>query len=516
MSDFQDSFSLAGLEYCTVRDYVRMFSRRKWFISVTTFTVALATAVVVYFLPNVYKATTVILIEPQKVPDYYVNSSTVSTNVADRVAMLRQEILSETRLNQIIDEMHLYPKIKKENREKAVRGMQKNISVSVTSSNRQKDLDAFSISYTDANPVVAAEVANRLASLFIEDNIQAREQSILGTTDFLSKEVEDAQKDLKEKEDQITALKTKYAGELPESEMLHVEALNTLQPEIQSEKDAIAKLEQQKIELQSQLSTVPTAKDPPEVATLRAQLSQLNSQLDEMRSRYGPSYPDVIKENIEIRALQKRIEDARKTAVTANQTDAAPASPADRTLESQIAALNAEILKHQQKEQEVEAQVTLHESELGGIPLFQQQMSSLTRDYDAAEDHYKHLLDRKFSADMAADLEVRQKGERFEILDPAQVPANPDSPNRPLLNLGGLAAGLLMGFAGALGLQLLDPSVQTEREIINQLRAPVFAEVLWLPSEAIERQELRRAIFAGATSATMAAAYSILMFVTWR
>jgi polysaccharide chain length determinant protein (PEP-CTERM system associated) len=462
------------------------------------------------------------LIDPQKIPDNYVRS-TVTTTVVDRLARLRQEILSETRLSQIIDEMGLYPDLrKKESLEEVIRLMQKKISVEVAASNRQKTLDAFSISYQNSNPVVAAEVTNRLASLFIEDNIKAREQSVLGTTDFLTKELEDAQKDLREKADQITALKTKFAGELPESEMMHLQALNALQTDLRSEMDAVERDRRQRSSLESQLADNPPVVNldtgnSMEVTAMRAEESELQNQMDELRKRYGPAYPDVVKKNMEIRDLEDRIEQAKKAA-TANRPSVAPApsGQSNPVVQAQIAKLDEEMEGHRQKAQEIKAQIADHESQLERIPLFQQQMSGITRDYEAAEDNYKRLFEQRFSADMAEDLEVRQKGERFEILDPAQVPSAPDSPNRPLINVAGLVGGLLAGLVGALGLQILDPSVQTEREVVGQLGAPVFAEVPWLATKEREKQQLRLAIFAGTATAMMAAVYSILVVVTWR
>src|ERR1700731_2735827 len=129
MSEFQETSSLAGLEYYALRDYWRMLVRRSWFILVATLAIALATAIVAYFLPNHFKATTIILIDPQKVPNSYV-SSTVTQSSVDRFTGLRQEILSATRLSQVIDEMGLYKQLKnKESPEKIVQTMQKDIAV---------------------------------------------------------------------------------------------------------------------------------------------------------------------------------------------------------------------------------------------------------------------------------------------------------------------------------------------------------------------------------------------------
>jgi polysaccharide biosynthesis transport protein len=138
------------------------------------------------------------------------------------------------------------------------------------------------------------------------------------------------------------------------------------------------------------------------------------------------------------------------------------------------------------------------------------------RDYEAAQDQYKHLADRNFAANMAQDLEIRQKGERFEVLNPAQVPYKPSSPDRPMLNLSGLAAGVIVGFIAALALEIFDASVKTEQEVVGQIGAPVFGEVPWLPTAVDKRHRRLSTIFACAGSAMLAAVYSLLLFAAWR
>jgi|HubBroStandDraft_6_1064221.scaffolds.fasta_scaffold01375_9 succinoglycan biosynthesis transport protein ExoP len=522
MKDFEEGVNLSGLEYYGFRDYLRMFKRRKWFAIITVFSVALATAAVAYLIPNSYKATTVILVDPQKVPDYYVNS-TVTISVVDRLATLRQQILSETRLTQVIEEMGLYKDLKKkEPQEELVKRMQKDIVVELAPTGHpEKSLGAFSVSYLNPNPAVAAQVTNRLASLFIEENIKDREQSVEGTADFLTKELEDAHKDLTEKEAQITALKTKNVGELPESEGTQVQALNSLQIELQGEREAVNQAHQQKVYLESLLGDNPSvvnldADETPELALMQSQLAQQESELDTLRKRYGPGYPEVVKKNAEIKDLQSRMANAEKENAARPKVKPTPVKSRNPVVESQLSRLDDEIRQHEKRQHDIEQQITVRQAQLERIPIFQQQISAVMRDYQAAQDHYKYLLERKFSADMASDLETRQKGERFEVLDAAQVPDKPDTPNRPLINGIGLLGGLMVAFVGALALEILDPSVKTEREVINELQAPIFGEIPWLPTRAENRRKLRRTMAALAGTAMLVTAYALVVILTWR
>ena len=522
MSDPHGPMNLSGLQFFTLQDYLRLLSRRKWFIVLVTFAFAVAVAMVIYFIPNSYKATTVILVDPQKVPDYYVNS-TVTTSVVDRLATLRQQILSETRLSQIIDEMGLYQKLKnKMPQEELVKRMQRDILVEVGASPKtEKTLGAFSVSYFNSNPNVAAQVTNRLASLFIEENIKGREQAVQGTADFLTRELQDAEKELKGKEEQITALKTQYVAELPESETSDVQALTSLQIQLQSERDAIIQAQQQQVYLHSILGENPSivnldAQKSAEAESLQGQVAQLEGELDDLRKRYGPAYPDVVKKQTQIQELQNRIAEAEKPGANKATVKRAPARSHNPVIESQLAKLDDVIHQHEQRQKDIERRIAVRQGQLERIPLFQQEMSSIMRDYQAAQDHYKYLLERKFSADMATDLEIRQKGERFEVLDPAQVPYKPDSPNRPLFNLVGLALGVLVGFASALTLEFFNTSVRTEREVVDVLGAPIFGEIPWLPTEAENNRRVWRTIYACAGTSALVAVYSILLVLTWQ
>lgn len=517
--------SFGGLEHYRLDDYRRLILRRKWLIALVTFSLALGIAVVSAVLPNIYKATTTILVDSQRVPESYVKS-TVSTTVVDRLATIREQILSATRLAQVIDEMHLYPQLRgREPEEEIIARIQKDIDIRVENLGRDDGgLGAFSIAFHSQDPVQAARVTNRLASLFIEENIKARDQQVLGTTSFIDKELSDAKKNMDQQEGRIRELKTQYVSVLPESENTHVQAISSLQLEMQAEMDSIDRAQQQKVLLQAQLEETPRVVNldssvSPEVTALQVLRQQEQAQLGVLRRRYGPDFPDVVKRTLQVQEVDKAIAAAEKSyaaAKTSAPKASHPAGPVNPVLASEIAQLDQEIQKHNQRIEEIKQEIDLHQAKLEKIPLFQQQMDSVMRDYDVARDEYMRLLSLKFNADMSADLEMRQKGERFEILDAAEVPVIPDSPDRPLIDLIGLGVGLVCGLGLAIGLELIDPTVKTEREIISALGSSIFAEVPWLETKRDKRHRRWRAIVAGATSTLVAAVYCFILIWSWR
>jgi polysaccharide chain length determinant protein (PEP-CTERM system associated) len=527
---------MGGMEYFTLKDYQRLFWRRRWFMVVTALGLALATAIVGYFVPNKYRAQTVILVDPQKVPDRFV-ASTVTATVADRLSTLRQQILSTTRLSQIADEMNLYADERKsKTHEEIIEIMRKAIEVDIANANPTRPdstLGAFAIAYSNEDRHLAAKVTNRLASLFIEENIKAREQQVLGTADFLDRELEEARSKLNEKEEQIKQLKQKYVSELPQSQSVHVSALSSLQLDMRSEMEAINRAEQQKLYLQALISeSVPVVNldrnVPPEVIALRNQLVQSQLQMDALLKRYGQQHPDVRKKMLEVRDLQEKIAEAQKEAeqnappdpraVGASSSQTASGSQARRNpvVESQLVTLDDEIQKRGKRIEEIRQRIAFHQSKLERIPVLEAEMAAIMRDYDAARTLFLNLNDRKFSADMFTKVETLQKGERFLVLDQAAVPERHASPNRPLINAIGLAAGLLVAVFLVLALEYVSPTVKTEQEITEQFGVPVMGEIPWVTTAAQRSAARRKLLFAGAGSTLLFAAYAAMFVLTWK
>jgi protein tyrosine kinase modulator len=514
-------FGLGGLESFGLADYKRLLLSRKWTIISAALTIALITSVVAHFLPNRYKATTVIMIDPGKVPESYVKS-TATLSAAARLTILNQEILSNTRLLQIIDELGLYRDLKNKGQEEILVGMRKDIEVAAVPllpelAGIARTLTAFTVAYTSETPAASARVANRLASLFIEENMKSREEQVLGTAEFVDRQLEKTEKDLAEKGKNIQQLRTRFVSDLPESQNVHVQALASLQLELRAEMDGASRAQQQKMYLQSLLADTPAVVDLDTSggsmdSGAQTQLARLQAEQDQLRSRYGPDYPDVKKNATEIVRLEQQIKEQEKSAASVP----APVAPQrhNPVIESQLAALEDEIQQHLQREKDLKAQIDYHQSKLELAPRIQQRLATATRDYDNAEQNYKRLQGSKFSADMSTDMETRQKSERFSILEPAQPPERPSQPNRLLISLSGLAGGLLIGLFSAVALEIMDTTVKTEREVSEQIQVPIFGEIGWLTTNAGRRRQRLRTLMATSGNAVLALAYLAVLVVS--
>jgi polysaccharide chain length determinant protein (PEP-CTERM system associated) len=512
---------VSGLEFYSLRDYRKLLWSRKWLIVFVTLAVACMVSFAAYRMPSLYEAKTTIMVDPGKVPDSYVKS-TATIDASERLALLQEQILSTTRLSQVIDELHLYEDSKQTlSRGEIVARMRKDVVVNAAAAVAPgKDLRAFEISYTSQNPALAARVADRLASLFIEQNMKVREQQVLGTVDFFDHELETAKQDLDQKGQKLAHLKAQYFAELPEAQAWHAQALTSLQIEMRSEMDAISAAQQQKVYLESILADTPSVSNLDSGAgassELDGQLERLQEEMDQLRARYGPSYPDVVAKAADIDKLQKQLKQQSSAGVIAKTSSNPVRKHHNPVIESQIAQIDNEIQERRARETKLKDQIAYHEGVLEKAPGAEQELTTATNDYNYAADHFKRLEDHKFSADMSSDVETRQKGERFIVLEPAQTPTRPASPNRPLLDAVGLVGGFVLALGTVLALEVADRTIKTQRELAERLKAPIFGEIPWRATKRAHRRGWAISVIGFAANSVLAFAYSGLLLKALR
>ncbi|HVN04497.1 MAG TPA: hypothetical protein VMT86_08780 [Bryobacteraceae bacterium] len=448
-----------------------MLWKSKLLAGLVWISLCLLSAAVIYSLPATYKAEAVILVDGQKVPERYV-ASTANADIQDRLAAISQRILSSSRLETIINTYHLYDREKAHlPLEEIIDLMRKDTKITLEHGGSQEHTGSFRISYEGRDPAVVAEVANQIGNLFIEENLRTREKHAEGTSAFIEEQLQQARKTLHALELQVADYKLKHKGELPEQESSLASAIARLQIELQANQDAINRAEESKALLQNSLSTAEStarvlertqARGPAVNASsggdARKTAAALQAELDALRLRYTEDHPDV-------QRLEQLLAQARRTEKAAAATPANKAldPPAPDLLQQRerIASLETEakLAVHELEFRKAErrdilAKIAALQARIDTLPVREQELTALSRDYETAKANYQSLLDKRIAADMATDLEHRQQGERFTMIDPAQPPAKPFSPDRPQLLwlavtlslFGALAAGLAREF----------------------------------------------------------------------
>src|SRR5580765_1295210 len=288
----------------TVRHY------RGW-IFLGTVLFSLAGFTFVLLLPDRYKATTTILVDPQKVSEKYV-SPTVSSDPGQRLTTITQQVLSSTRLQQIIDDMQLYPELRgKVSREELIDLMRKDISITVKQGS-SSGLSAFTIEYEGRQRQQVAQVANQLAASFIEWNLKSREQQAQDTTEFLDAQLKEAKQNLEQQEARLSAFKMRHLGEMPEQQAANMQALTQLQTQFQANADALNRLEVERTLLSRGLESpttgeVRTAPVLTERAKLEGERRRLRTLLQDLQNRYTSAHPEVVDTASQLQRVEDRL-----------------------------------------------------------------------------------------------------------------------------------------------------------------------------------------------------------------
>ena len=485
--------------------YWKFIRRYRWWICLGTLVITLAGFNVVAMIPDYYQATTTILVDPQQIPDRYV-TSTVVEDPRYRLNTISQQVLSATRLQQIIDQYGLYAEMRnKRSREEIIAAMVKDIDIKVKEGG--SSLGSFTISYRSTDRKAVAQVTNQLAAGFIEWNLKNREQIVVDTTDFLRSELDRARQSLKDQESKLSQFKIAHAGEMPDDQTANLQMLGQLQSSLQANREALNRLDMQKTMLLSGEPGISTAGVPAAPVSERQQLlaekRDLDHKLSELRKTYTSEFPDIV-------SLSKRLDqvNARLQQLPADK----PQEIARNTDNVQLSLLEREISRLNEEQRQIKAQMNSYRARMDAAPVRQQEMLDLSRNYQVSSNDYASLLEKTTASQLAAELEKRQKGERFTILDPATVPEHPFKPNRPLLMLMAFAGGLGLSLFAAIAKSLLSRTVQGEQELLKILPAgvPLLAVIPAIDSSATLRRRKLLALTA-ATVALVACGVEVLM-----
>jgi polysaccharide chain length determinant protein (PEP-CTERM system associated) len=503
-------------------DILMILRRRIWFLLVPFAIVAAVTSVVSRKLPDLYRSDTLILVVPQRVPEAYVKA-TVTSRIEDRLQSISQQILSRTRLERIIQDFNLYAQERKTGiMEDIVEKMRNDIKVDVVKG------DAFRVSYIGREPRTVMKVTDRLSSLFIEENLRDREVLAEGTDQFLEAQLEDARRRLAEHEKKLEAYRKQFSGQLPSQLEANLQVIQGTSSQLQQLNESLNRDRDRHLVVERQLNDLtasapapaPTSDGGEAGGTAAQQLAAANAALASMQLKLKPEHPDIKRAKRVIAELEKKAEQEALEAPLSPEAAPRKASPQEiarankiNDLRAEIDQLDRQIAFKQNEDKRMRGLVASYQQRVEVAPTRESEMAELTRDYATLQTMYQSLLSKKEESKIAANLERRQIGEQFKLLDPARMPEKPFSPNRQMINLFGLFGGIVIGAALIALLEYRDGSFRTDDEVAAVLKVNVLAVVPLMRSEAERRKLLRRRIAMGlGLSATVAGCLAVVVY----
>lgn len=463
---------MLGHRELTIDDYIDILKRRIWLIAASAGMLLAIGVVASRLIPPQYQSQTFVLIEQQKVPEDYVKPI-VEQDLGDRLASMKEQILSRSRIEPIIKRFNLFAKdgLTMDDR---IGLTQKAIGIKPIPGGQSGGMPGFYISFKASDPHLAQQVCGEITSLFVNENLTARQESAEGTTAFLKQQLDDSKRSLDEQDAKLAAFQQKYFGRLPEQEQSNANTLQALTTQLDAATQAVNRQQQNVTFLQAMVSqqmhdaqAVAPASAAAIVDERQTELKTLMQQKQTLEAEYTPDHPDVVAVNRKIQEVQEQIARSASDPAPAPVVSHVnrPDPPELQTAKAQLRAAQQALEDAKQDQKRIEEQVRGYESRIESSPQVEAEYKQITRDHEAALEFYNSLLKKMNDSSMATALEQKQQGEQFHMVDAPNLPDSPVFPNRLLFAGGGLAGGLFLGLLVAGLLEYRDTSVRTERDI---------------------------------------------------
>ncbi len=395
-----------------------------------------------------------------------------------------------------------------------------------------KDADSFRVSYMSDNAETARKVTERLATQLIEQNLIDRNNQAESTSQFLSTQLEEAKRRLVEQEKKLEEYRKLHSGQLPTQMPMNLQAIQNASLQLQALSDSTNRAQERRLLIERQIADtqavpvpVPIAAvtdTPAQAPTTAQQLDVAEARLAAQLQRYTPDHPEVVVARRTVEELRARLAEE----VPLGATEVVPERPLTPTeamqkkrvldLQAELAVVDHQLAANRAEEQRLKAALAEYQSKVDAAPSRESELVELTRDYSTLQAAYTSLLMKREDSMIAANLERRQIGEQFRVLDPASRPEKPSNQRQRLTIMSagaglGLALGLLV-----VGLrEYQDPSFRQADEVQRVLSLPVLALIPVMTSESEDRKARWRTRLMDVAGTTVVMA-AIAVVVIWR
>ena len=476
--------------------FIELALRHRWFL-IIPFCLSMVIGIILLFvLPKTYEAIAFIMVRPQSVPTDMVQSI-VTIDIESRIQSISRQILSRTNLKEIITQFNLFmePEHEKLHIEDKISLLRDQVDISTQAYGESANM--FSISFSGPNPEQVAPVVNGLAALFINENLRVREEQSLGTTAFLEAEIQPMRRQLENVEQKIQEFRNMHMGELPEQLGINLRTLDQLRVQLDKTKDSLRSTKDRLIILESQMKANQNIIIEPSDSTVVGEesgevmsITLLKQQLESLQASYTDRHPDVIRLKNKIADLEAKLASGEYKMASPEIFKLSPRREdvaAARFYEDIMQKQNQQMVRHaelkvkiknlQLEIGEINVQIDEYQRRVENTPALEQELQSLNREYQNIKTSHNYLLSRKLEANISVNMEKKQKGEQFEILDRAFEPRTPISPNLIIIFLLTVFLGVHLGGGLVFLKDFFDTSLKSSEDIERDLGISVLATI---------------------------------------
>ena len=436
---------------------LRAIKRRKFYILIPTLLLTAGAAYYVKTLPERYRARTLVGTQTVTAANYLSDRPAAPiTTVQDQLRTIRETLLSSPVLETVAREFHLQGV--EPNESKAIDAVKSKIQIQVEGS------DALYVGFEGDQPQQVAQIANRLAELFVERTSDLRGQRVEQADTFLDAEVERVRRQLVAQEEGLKAYRESVAQELPERLQTNLKLLETLKDQIQNKSDHIAEEQARRSAATDELKILEAQgalqPEPPEKTLADANLEEARLKLRQLKSRYTSEHPGIAQAEKEVREA----ETAAASAVKVRR----PPSPLQMryfALQAELKSIDQRLQSLAQERDTLTAELKTNERRIDATPGYEATLNQRLREAALTRSRYEALVAKQQETKLNHRAEQKSEGAAFRIIEPAQPPAAPYSPKRNRIILLALLASLGMSLGAVFLVEQMDSSFGTVEDV---------------------------------------------------
>jgi len=465
-------------------DYVSAFNRRKWWFIVPVAVSIVAGVLLVWLLPRIYQSTATIGVTIPRMATNLVGAA--AADRSERTRAISQQLLSRpvlekaARLERLdeaqsidADVVRLRSSLEVAFSDALIRG---------STPEQRAQIESYRITYSDAGAADAQRILNRIAQVFVEENNRLRENRAQDTSEFISAQLRASEERLNALEAQLRQSKEAYMGRLPQQTHANLQTVEGLNRQLEAnatalrgEQDRLSMIERQLEGMQQGMDAGPIGRGTALLSS-QGRVITLRSQLAEARLSFTERHPEIVQLKEEL-AIAEKTAAAERDLPSSDRATVLQTNPEYRQLVKDRDAAKMRIAEFQRQQRTATARIAQYQARVEAAPRVEQEMLSLTREYDLEREAYGKLKERRQAALINEELQRSQGGEQFSVLVPASFPSSPFKPRPIRVLLMAIAAGLVIGGAGVMGREYLDRSVHDARGLRDEFELPVLAEI---------------------------------------
>lgn len=487
-------------------DYLRGMWLYRWWGLAVAWVVGIGAAGWIYNMPDRYESRARIYVDTRSILAPLMRGLAVQPDLGQQVAIISRTLISRPNIEKLIRMADLDLTTHTENaKEELIRELTSELKIN--SAGRD---NLYTLSYSDTQPDRAKRVVESLMSIFVESGLGDKRKDADSARRFIDEQIRNYELKLSEAENRLKEFKLANINYIGDGKQDYFGQISKVAADLKQARLTLQEAQHSRDSLKQQLASEEPMAAAPQMSQysmtpeLDARIAAINIDLDSLLQRYTEAHPDVVSARRLIADLERQREVKVKEMQEAPvlPEGAMNANPVYQQLKLSLSSAEATVSSLRAREAAYEAQMEELKAAAEKVPMIEEELTQLNRDYGIHKQNYDNLVTRRESANMSSDMEATAGVAEFRVIDPPSQPLKPSAPNRvlliPLAGLAALCAGAVVTFL----LSQVRPTFQDSRALREATGLPILGSVSFVSGPERRRRRWRSLMlfFGGVTS----------------